>query len=188
MSFFEFFRILFATHFVLGAYWALLLLRFVPAALGAITQPAMPIADVASGIAVSVLSLLWYFVWFGSIQFGLRGRFPLVSVRSFSMLLGGVYAGFGMVAYFESKKTISDFIFDHQEYLLVIFVMLLLSALGTLFLPALKRQADKEEGRIAEERDRRLDLLNPWGDSGVQASTQKATNNPLDRSGESAAS
>ena len=161
MSFFELFRILHATHFILGAYCALLLLRFVPAALSALTQPAMLAADAASAIAVSALSFLWYFVWFGSIQFGLYGRFPLLTVRSFSLLLGGVYSGVGIFAYIETEQSIDDFIFLHQEYLLGISVMLLLSAFGTVFLPKLKVQADKEVERLAQEQDRRMDQLNP---------------------------
>lgn len=183
MSFFELFRILHATHFILGAYWALLLLRFVPAALGAITQPALLVADSVAAIACSVLSLLWYFVWFGSIQFGLHGRFPLLSVRSFSMLLGCVYSGFGILAYLNSKQSIGDFIFLHQEYLLGICVMLLLSALGIVFLPKLKMQADKDDERRTQERDHRLDQLYPWIDSRSGASNQISTNNPMDRSG-----
>ena len=183
MSFFELFRILHATHFVLGAYWALLLLRFVPVAVGAVTQPAMLAADVVSAIACSVLSLLWYFVWFGSIQFGLIGRFPLLSVRSFSILLGGVYSGFGIFAYLNSKQSIDEFIFRHQEYLLVISVMLLLSAFGIVFLPKLKMQADIEDERLAQERDQRLDQLYPWIDSRSDASNQISTSNPMDRNG-----
>jgi hypothetical protein len=183
MSFFELFRILHATHFILGAYWALLLLRFVPAALGAVTQPAMLAADAVSAIACSVLSLLWYFVWFGSIQFGLHGRFPLLSVRSFSILLGVVYSGFGIFAYLNSKQSIGDFSFRNQEYLMGISVMLLLSALGIVFLPKLKMQADKEDEQLTHERDQRLDQLYPWIDSRSGASNQISTNNPMDRSG-----
>ena len=180
MSFFELFRILHATHFILGAYWALLLLRFVPAALGAVTQPAMLAADAVSAIACSVLSLLWYFVWFGSIQFGLHGRFPLLSVRSFSILLGVVYSGFGIFAYLNSKQSIGDFSFRNQEHLMGISVMLLLSALGIVFLPKLKMQADKEDERLTHERDQRLDQLYPWIDSRSGASNQISTNNPMD--------
>ena len=180
MSFFELFRILHATHFILGAYWALLLMRFVPAAMGAITQPAISAVDTLSAIAFSVLSLLWYFVWFGSIQFGLIGRFPLLSVRSFSILLGGVYSGIGIFAYFNSKQSIEDFSFRNQEYILYISVMLLLSALGIVFLPKLKMQADKEDERLTQEREQRLDQLYPWIDSRTGASNQKSTNNPED--------
>ncbi len=183
MSFFELFRILHATHFILGTYWALLLLRFVPAAMGAVTQPAILTADALSAIACSVLSLLWYFVWFGSIQFGLIGRFPLLSVRSFSILLGIVYSGFGIFAYLNSKQSFDDFTFHNQEYLMSISVMLLLSALGIVFLPTLKMQADKENERLTQERDHRLDQLYPWSDSRSDASNQIATNNPMDRSG-----
>ncbi len=186
MSYFELFRILHAIHFILGAYWALLLLRFVLAALGAITQPALSVVDSMAAIACSVLSLLWYFVWFGSIQFGLHGRFPLLSVRSFSVLLGGVYFGFGVIAYLHSKQSIGDFSFRNQEYLMGISVVLLLSALGIVFLPNLKRQADKDEERLAQERDQRLDQLYPWIDSRSGASNQASTNNPMARSGGSA--
>ena len=182
MSFFELFRILHATHFILGAYWALLLLRFVPAALGAVTQPAMLAADALSAIACSVLSLLWYFVWFGSIQFGLIGRFPLLSVRSFSILLGGVYSGFGIFAYLNSKQSIGDFSFRNQEYVMGISVMLLLSALGIVFLPKLKVQADKEDERLTQERDQRLDQLYPWIDSRSGESNQISTNKEIHRS------
>lgn len=180
MSFFELFRILHATHFILGAYWALLLLRFVPAALGAVAQP---VAEALSAIACSVLSLLWYFVWFGSIQFGLYGRFPLLSVRGSSILLGGVYSGFGIFAYLNSKQSIGDFVFRHQEYVLGIFVMLLLSAFGIVFLPKLKMQADKENVRRTQERDLRLDQLYPWIDSRSRASDEISTTNRKDRSG-----
>lgn len=183
MSFFELFRILHATHFVLGAYWALLLLRFVPAAVGAVTQPDILTADALTAIACSVLSLLWYFVWFGSIQFGLVGRFPLLSVRSFSILLGVVYSGFGICSYLNSKQSIDDFTLHHQEYLMSISAMLLLSALGIVFLPRLKIQADKEDERLTQERDQRLDQLYPWIDSRSGASSQVATNDPMDRSG-----
>ena len=173
MSFFQLFQILYATHFILGAYLALLLLRFVPAAVGAIITPDLSPADVVSGIACSVLSLLWYFVWFGSIQFGLYGRFPLLSVRSFSVLLGGVYSGFAVFAFLNSQQTIGAFIFRYQEYLLGISAMVLLSVLGTLFLPQLKMQADEEDERLARERDQRLDQLYPWVDARSGAPNQE---------------
>ncbi len=177
MSFFELFQILHATHFILGAYWALRLLRFIPAALGAVTQPTMLAADAVSAIACGVLTLLWYFVWFGSIQFGLHGRFPLLSVRSFSILLGGVYSGFGIFAYLNSKQPIEEFGFRNQEYLLCISVMLLLSALGIVFLPKLKLQADEENDRLTQEREQRLDQLYPWIDSRSGIPNQESTNN-----------
>jgi hypothetical protein len=113
----------------------------------------------------------------------LIGRFPLLSVRSFSILLGVVYSGFGIVAYLNSKQSIDDFTFQNQEYLMRISVMLLLSALGIVFLPKLKIQADKEDERLTQERDHRLDQLYPWIDSRSNASNQVATNDPMDRSG-----
>ncbi len=181
MSFFELFRILHATHFILGTYLALLLLRFVPVALSAIAQPVLSAADFVAAFACSVLSMLWYFVWFGSLQFGFQGRFPLLSERSFSILLGCVYSGFGVFAYLNSKQAIGDFIFLYQEYLLAVSAMLLFSVLGAVYLPKLKLQAIREEERLTQERDQRLDQLYPWFDSRTGVQNPTSTSDTMDR-------
>jgi hypothetical protein len=89
-------------------------------------------------------------------------------------------SGFGIFAYLNSKQSIDDFTFHNQAYLMSISVMLLLSALGIVFLPKLKMQADKEDERLTQERDHRLDQLYPWIDSRSGASNQISTNNPMD--------
>lgn len=182
MNLFDLFRILHATHFILGAYWALALLRFVPAAAGAAMLPSMSVADTISAIACSGLSLLWYFVWFGSLHFGLRGRFPLLPVRSSSFLLGFVYSGFGLFSYLNSQQSIGEYTHRHQEYVLIIAALLLLSTLGMVLLPRLKTQADQEEERRTQERDQRLDQLYPWSDSRSGVPSQASANDPIVRS------
>jgi len=164
MSFFQLFQILFATHFVLGVYWALRLWWGIFSAF-VITQPEASARDVFTGFAVSFLTLLWYFVWYGSIQFALRGRFPIVSVRGFPVVLGLVYLGLGMHAFAENSRPINVSIIENQEYFFFLVIMLLLSACGFVFLPKLKIQADIEDERLVQERDRRLDEMYPWVDT-----------------------
>ncbi len=116
------------------------------------------------------------------------GRFPVFSVRSFSILLGVVYSGFGVFAYLNSKQSIDDFTFQKPRVPNEHFCYALLSALGIVFLPKLKIQADKEDERLTQARDHRLDQLYPWIESRSTVSNRISTNNPTDRSGGSAAS
>ncbi len=47
--------------------------------------------DLFLALLLGVVVILWYYVWFGSIVFALRGSFPGLSIRSFSFVLGFVY-------------------------------------------------------------------------------------------------
>ncbi len=157
MNFFELFQILYAVHFVLGSYIALLMLRWVPLALLSLLVSSPNKVTIAS-----VLAALWYFVWFGSILFALRGRFPIVGPRAFSILLGCVYVGFAILFYSEGELSVSEFVFQNQFIFLVIGALLLLSISGAACLPTLKSTFDADSARRAREREQRLDEQNPW--------------------------
>lgn len=179
MNFFELFQILHATHFILGVYLSLLLWRFVPAGLGPLFQPATSSIEALIAIAVSLLSIAWYFVWYGSLHFALRGRFPVLSPRAFSILFGFVYAGFVMVNYVLNAQAIKDLIANNPFYLLAFVVLLSLAGCGAVLLPRLKVQFDAERERMAQERDRRLDELHPWNSSATQEITGEKSDHSM---------
>lgn len=168
MSFFELFKIVHATHFILASPLSLILWKFIPAARGPLFQPANSTAEVIVAIATSVLSVSWYFVWYGSLVFAFRGRFPILSPRAFSILLGVVYAGFAIVSHVVNEGLIGGLLASHPLYFFAFSAMLSLSGFGAVFLPGLMVQNEREQERLAQERDRRLDSLHPWGSSDTQ--------------------
>lgn len=163
MSFFELFRILFATHFVLGIFLALRLWIGVFAVLGLFAMPEITSEGAGYVLAVGVLSLLWYYVWYGSIVFALRGHFPVFSIRVFSMILAIVYAGLVIAYLVNSPEAWANALMQHPVYFAFVAAMLLIAACGLTILPSLKTAADQDEGRIAQARDRQFDQLHPWG-------------------------
>lgn len=168
MSFLELFKIVHATHFILGCPQSLILWRFIPAAMGPLVQSANSTMEVMISIAMSVLSVSWYFVWYGSLVFAFRGRFPILSPRAFSTLLGFVYAGFAIVSCIANEKSIGELLTIDPLNQLVFCAILSLSGFGAIFLPGLVVQDQREQERLAKERDRRLDSLHPWGSSDTQ--------------------
>jgi hypothetical protein len=174
MSFFDLFRILFATHFLLGIPLALRLLRFLifNPFISALLTPNLSTADTIVCVSLGTLILIWYFVWCGSIVFALSRRFPLVSIRVFTVVLAIVYAGFGCFIVFHPQLGVQRTA-DNPFFAPVIGTMLVIAIGGFLFLPVLKDASDAEEQRILERRDRRLDDLHPWGSdtSGSQSKT-----------------
>lgn len=165
MSFFELFKIVHATHFILTCPLSLILWLYIPAANRPVFQPANSSTEVIIAIAVSVLSLSWYFVWYGSLVFAFRGRFPLLSPRAFSILLGVVYVGFAFVSHVASETLSGGLLTANPLYQFAFCAILSLSGFGAVFLPGLTVQEELEQERLAQERDRRLDSLYPWGSS-----------------------
>jgi len=181
MNFFEFFKIAYVTHFILGAYLSLLLWRFLPAAVAPLFQQTISPSDAIISITISAVTLSWYFVWYGSIIFALYGRFPILSPRAFSILLGLVYSGFVSISYIENAQAMNELIVNNPIYAFTFGVILSVSASGAIFLPGLKLQFDEENDRLAKERDRYLDELNPWNTSTSSAHSHP-TNNPTTNS------
>lgn len=158
MSIFDLIRILFATHFVLGIPTAFFYLRFLifNPILAMVTQPGLSLADTIRSISFGILILLWYFVWYGSIVFAVRRRFPIFSIRLFSLLLLIVYVGWSVFLSMYSK----DFwalAMSNPLYPLAIAVMLLLGLVGVTVLPQLKAASDAEEQTILERSERNID-------------------------------
>lgn len=186
MNFFELFQIVHATHFILGVYLSLLLWRFVPAGLGPLFQPATSTTAALIAIATSVLSIAWYFVWYGSLHFALRGRFPVLSPRTFSILFGFVYAGFVIVNYVLNAQAMKDLVANNPFYLFAFVVLLSVAVFGAVLLPRLKIQFDAERERMAQERDRRFDELHPWNTSATQEIIGETVNPMNSRDGSKA--
>ena len=163
MSFFELFKIVHATHFILTCPLWLTLWWTVPAALRHLDQPAASTMEVMISIAITELSMSWYFVSYGSLLFAFCGRFPILSPRAFSILLGVVYGGFAIVSCIANEKSIGHLLTINPLFQLALCAILSLSGFGAVFLPGLVVQDQREQERLAQERDRRLDSLHPWG-------------------------
>lgn len=165
---FTLFRLLFAVHFVLGllpaaCLWVLIFGVGNVFLLGAVARVSS--VDAGYSLAVSALVVLWYYVWYGSIAFALRGSFPLLSIRSYSIIMGIVYAGFGIAHVLRSRDAFPSSVLNQPLFTSVIAVMLLIAICGFTILSRLKAAWDEERRRLADERERRLDQLHPWGRS-----------------------
>lgn len=97
--------------------------------------------------------------------FAFRGRFPILSPRAFSVLLGVVYAGFAIVSHVANEKLTGGLLAANPLYQFAFCAILSLSGFGAVFLPGLMVQDELEQERFAQERDRRLELRYPWGSS-----------------------
>lgn len=144
---------------------------FIPAAMGPFLQPVNSAIEVMISIATSVLSVSWYFVWYGSMVFAFRGRFPILSARAFSVLLGVVYAGFAIVSHLVNEQLTRQLFASSAVYFFAFCAILSLSGFGAVFLTGQMVQNERELERLAQERDRRLDALHPWGSSDAQGAT-----------------
>ncbi len=148
VNFFEFLQILYATHFVLGTYLSLLMWRFIPAVLAPFFRLNNSATDIFVAVATTVVSVAWYFVWYGSIIFALRGRFPVLSARSFSILLGSVYTGWLIINYVRHKSLMTELVANNPLILFSYGAVVLVSICGALFLPRLKAEFEREQKRI----------------------------------------
>lgn len=163
MSFFDLIRILHATHFILGIPFALLSLRFLifNPLFAVITHPDISQADALRSASFGGLILLWYFVWFGSIVFALFRRFPIFSIRLYSLLLLFAYAGWVAFLSVQPENRWPPAM-DYPLFWLIIVVMLLLGLTGVTVLPRLKSASDAEELALLEGKERKLDEQHPW--------------------------
>jgi hypothetical protein len=123
------------------------------------------LVDAVYSLAVGALVVLWYSAWYGSIAFALRDSFPMLSIRSYSIIMGIVYAGFGVAHVLRSRYAFPISLLNQPLFSSVIAVMLLIAICGFTLLPRLKVAWDEERNRLAAERERRLDQLHPWGRS-----------------------
>lgn len=163
MSIFDLIRILYATHFVLGVPVALFCLRFL------IFNPVVAVFtqfDISQSVAIRAvlfggLLLLWYFVWYGSIVFALRRRFPIFSIRQFSFLLLMVYTGWIVFLSMQSKD-VWTLAMANPLYPLTMVMVLLIGLTGVTILPGLKVASDAEEQAYLERTERQIDSLNQW--------------------------
>ncbi len=176
MNLFELFQIIYATHFVLGIYLSLLLWRFVPAGMMPLFQQVSTPSEIIISATTSILSLCWYFAWYGSIVFALRGRFPVLSPRAFSILLGAVYTGFVIVNYAANEHGMRELLANNPFYAFTYGLILLVSACGAVLLPRLKIQFDNEQQRRAQKLEQRLDDLHPWRKSATTKMSREAEN------------
>lgn len=163
MSIFDLIRILYATHFVLGVPVALICLHFLifNPVFAIFIQPHISQSVAIRAVLFSGLLLLWYFVWYGSIVFALRRRFPIFSIRQFSFLVLMAYAGWIVFLSMQSKD-VWTLAMANPLYPLTMVVMLLLGLTGVTILPGLKIAADAEEQACLERTERPIDPLNQW--------------------------
>jgi hypothetical protein len=163
MSVFDLIRILHAMHFILGIPIAGLYLRFLifNPILTVATHPELSWSDAIRSVLFGGFILLWYFVWYGSIVFALFRRFPIFSIRLFSLLLLIVYAGWIVFLSVQSDNP-WDRAMENPLYPLALVVMLLLGLTGVTVLPRLKTTSDAEEEALLESEDLKIDEQRPW--------------------------
>lgn len=163
MSFFQFFQILHAIHFVLAIPAALVLWIHIFGVLGVFSMPQLTAGMLSHALGTAVLAGLWYYAWLGSIVFALRGIYPMFSIRANSLVLASVYGGLAIAHIIRSKAAFPDSMLNHPVFTAIVVTMLLVAACGITFLPQLKIAADRENARLAQEREQSLNSLNAWG-------------------------
>jgi hypothetical protein len=153
------FRILYAIHFVLGLFFAIRLWLYIPAILILFSPFETSARECVSGASVSVLSVLWYFVWYGSIRFAVSGRFPILSVRVFAATVALVYIAAGFVTAYVNNESFVGLIENKMPLVLIISVMVALAFFTAVTLPGLMQSWEIEQDRKTRIRDARLDQM-----------------------------
>ena len=155
----EVFRLFYGIHFVLGIFVAMQLWMYIPAVLAVFDVPPGSQSALQSFLqhgSVSFLVLLWYFVWYASCHFAMRGVFPVVSNRTFAALTFILYSAVLVRSALFATLNASPFVL---ALLFGYLAMLMLAALTAFVLPSVQRD---RYARIAEgERIRhaRLDQM-----------------------------
>ncbi len=163
MSTFQLFQILYATHFVLclplTLFLWLLIWPAIAVCLGSYASQDFSGWDLFLALLLGLVVILWYYVWFGSIVFALRGSFPGLSIRSFSFVLGFVYTYWFAAPWLYGRDTEPL----PMPLTLAVGAMQLIALCGMTFLPSLQPhpfESDSEGKKMHGQKDDQ-----DWNDS-----------------------
>jgi hypothetical protein len=153
------FSLMYALHFALGIFVAVRIWPYPLAILALLSDLDITTQDFLTATSITGLSILWYFVWYGSLKFSLSGEFPLVTIRIFSMLIASTYLGAGVVASVCPEDALSQLVATRLMQVSAILLMVSLAIITALNLPKLKHDSELEKKRLKRLNDERLDQL-----------------------------